>query len=135
MNKSVFIGLVIGGCLLLAGAGELIDITGGITIRTHVAPDEVALTIFNPLLPGVSVRPTWTVFKNAPAKEIELVLSTQTQEYSLAHTKFLFGNTRAIVPCDALAGDARLELVGQHDRDVISSVGVEILPPGPDCVR
>ena len=135
MNRQFGIGLLVVGCLGLVGVGALIDAIGGVTVRTNVAPDTTALTVFDPLLPGTFVKPTWTVGKDSSNKEVELMLTTEAKDYSLVHTKFIFGGARIQVPCDVAAGSARLELVGQQDRDVISSVAVEILPPGPDCVR
>ena len=135
MNRQVGIGLVVAGCVGLIGVGALIDVTGGVTIRASVAPDTVALTVFDPLLPGTGVKPTWTVAKGSAKKEVELMLITEARDYVVVRTKFIFGNTRIQVPCDIAPGNARLELVGQQDGDVISSVAVEILSPGPDCVR
>lgn len=135
MNKQVGIGLLVAGCVGLLGIGIIIDAVGGVSIRTNIALDTMALTVFDPLLPGASVKPTWTVAKDSINRTVELVLVTQTKEYMLVHTNFSFGNARILVPCDVVSGKARLELVGQQNRDVISSVSVEILPPGPDCVR
>lgn len=135
MNSNVGIGLLIVGCIGLVGIGALIDATGGVTVRTNIAPDSVALTVFNPLSPGALSNPTWSVVKNSLNKEVELVLITQTKEHSLVHGSFISGTARVVIPCDVVSGKARLELIGQQNRNVLSSVPVEILPPGPDCVR
>lgn len=135
MNRQFGIGLLVGGCFGLVGVGTLIDAIGGVTVRTNIAPDNTALAAFNPLLPGATVKPTWTVAKDSVNKEVELILVTEVKDFSLVRTKFIFGGARIQVPCDIASGNARLELVGQQDSDVISSVAVEILPPGPDCVR
>lgn len=135
MNSKVGIGLLVTGCVGLIGVGALIDAVGGVTIRTSVAPDTVALAVFDPLSPGTQVNPTWSVAKDSPNKEIELVLITQTKEYLLVHASFISGTARVVIPCELVSGSARLELVGQQNRNVISSVPVKILPPGPDCVR
>lgn len=135
MNKQLGIGLIIAGCAALLGIGIIIDAVGGVTIRTNIAPDTTALTVFDPLLPGAFVKPTWTTMKDSVHRAVELVLVTQVKEYLLVRTNFSFGNARISVPCDIVSGSARLALVGQQSGDVISSVSVEILPPGPDCVR
>lgn len=135
MNKQLGIGLIIAGCVALLGIGIIIDAVGGVSIRTNIAPDTTALTVFDPLLPGASVKPTWTTMKDAVHRAVELILVTQIKEYHLIRTSFSYGNARILVPCDVTPGSARLELVGQQSGDVISSVSVEILPPGPDCVR
>ncbi len=135
MNKRVGIGLLAAACVGLIGVGALIDAIGGVTVRTNIASDAVALTVFDPLLPGTQVRPTWTVVAGSVNRDVEIVLVTTSKDYPLVRTKLLFGNTRATLPCDLIAGNARLELIGQQDREVISSVAVDILPAGPDCVR
>lgn len=135
MNKGLGIGLLLVGCVGLVGVGVLIDLVGGITARTNIAPDTVALTVFDPLLPGASVRPSWNVAKDSFNKDVEVVLVTQAKDYSLAHTPFTLGSSHVQVPCDIASDKARFELVGQQNRDVLSSVGVKILSPGPDCVR
>lgn len=135
MNKQFGIGLLVVGCVGLIGIGALIDAIGGVTIRTNIAPDMTALTVFDPLLPGTYARPTWAVAQDSIPKEVDLVLRTMSRAYVLVRTKFSFGNARIQIPCDVVAGSARLELLGRQDHEVISSVAVEILPPGPDCVR
>ena len=135
MTKQLGIGLLVTGCVALLGIGIIIDVVGGVSIRTNIAPDMAALTVFDPLLPGTFVKPTWTVAKGSVQRTVELVLVTQTKKYRLVHTNFSFGNARMRIPCNIVPGKARLELVGKQSRDVISSVSVEILPPGPDCVR
>lgn len=135
MNRQVGGVLVIVGCLALVGVGALIDATGGVTIRTNIAPDITGLTVFDPLLPGTHVKPSWTVTKGVANREVELVLVTEEKEYSLARTKFNVGSGLIVIPCELAGGNVRIELIGQQDRDVISSIEVEVLPPGPDCVR
>jgi len=135
MNRQVGIALTVVSCLALVGIGALVDVVGGVTVRTNVAPDTVSLTVFDPLLPGAVVTPTWTVASTDVKRPVLLVLVTATKEYTLAQTNFFAGRVRAQVPCDIAAGDARLELVGEQEGDRISSVAVEVLSPGPDCVR
>lgn len=135
MNKRFRIGLLVAGCVGLIGIGALIDAIGGVTVRTNIAPDTTALSVFDPLLPGTFIKPTWTVIEDSVNKEVELMLVTEAQTYTLARTTFKAGSARIQIPCDIVSGNARLELVGEQDGDVISSVAVEILPPGPDCVR
>lgn len=135
MNRQFGIGLLVAGCLGLVSVGALIDAIGGVTVRTNIAPDTTALTVFDPLLPGTFVKPTWTAQKDSSNKEVELMLTTEAKDYSLVRTKFIFGTARIQIPCDIASGNARLELSGQQEGEVISSVAVEILPPGPDCVR
>lgn len=135
MNKRARTGFLMVACIGLIGVGALIDAIGGIAVRTNIAPDTALLTVFDPLLPGSIVSSAWNVSEGETKKEVALVLVTPTQDFTLIHTSFVTGNARILIPCEVLPGNARLELVGEEQRNVISSVAVEILPPGPDCVR
>lgn len=135
MNKQAGITLIIVSCAALVGVGALIDAVGGVTIRTNVGPDKAQLTVYEPLLPGTQVRPTWTVSEGDVNREVKLLLITEGRDYTLVSSPFRAGGALVVIPCGIVGEKGRLELVGAQDRGVISSVAVEFLPAGPDCVR
>lgn len=119
----------------LVGVGVLVDRFGYVEIRTNNSDRAITLSVLNPILLGVPVLVRWQGHEEMQDRAIELRMVHAQETVSFGITPLVAGLARIHVSCTSSLTPARIELVEQATGAILASAAVELLPPGPDCVR
>lgn len=122
------------GALLLIGIGLIVDRVGGFAIRTDDVSSSISLSFSQPSLRGVPLTIRWQGQQQGNfAVTMQLISPSGT--VVLGSGKLFSGSMHITIPCALPESPARLELIDTSTRAILASSPIDILPPGPDCVR
>lgn len=135
MTRNLRIATAAFSIFALVGVGVLVDRFGYVEIRTNNSERAITLSIPNPILLGVPVVVRWQGHEEMQDRAVELRIVHAQETVSFGATSLVSGLARIHVSCTSLLAPARIELVEQTTEAILASAAIDLLPPGPDCVR
>lgn len=136
MNSKVTWAII--GVAALLGLGYLASRVGNIGARSArngtIVP---ALTLSDPLVPGVAVAVHWTTSLGQETEPVVLKARSNQVEEIVGQGEFGAGQAMITIPCE-FGGETigvGLYKVVDASEQLITQQTVRVLPPGPDCLR
>lgn len=127
------------GAVGLTGLGYLANQVGGIAIRgVGDTAGQVTLEVSAPAILGVDTVVHWSTARQASESKVNVAVRTLSGEQVVGEALLSDGQVTVQIPCNVGTDRATIVL------NAIDELGneqllvwreVEVLPPGPDCLR
>ena len=134
MNKKTHYTSLGISVFLLLGIGLALDRVGGLSIRTDDSTSSVNLSFSEPAVVGVPLLVRWQKEGSANIG-VALRLVSGEHTHLLGEGQFLEGAMTITLPCQLSPAPYRLELFDVLNDALLGVQEIQVLPPGPDCVR
>lgn len=136
MNKKQLWGITALGVICLLFIGVLINIIGGVSIRSNdTSFSRIAMHIVSPLTAGGHTVIRWDTPTTIASQRVMVVLRSKEGITALSEIPFFAGTASIQIPCSEKEGSATIELISSQDKSLIAWDTVTITSAGPDCAR
>lgn len=124
---------VVLGLIIFLLVGVLAGKVGGVAIRKQSAiMSNVILSVSEPMMRGVPVRIEWIVGQMVD-RPVNIFYRENGRETQIGQARWQDGRAVIQVPC-SIGGVGTLLIRQVSGGQMITSLAVELAPPGPECV-
>ncbi len=124
--------------LVIAGAIVLMALAigaGNIEIRRVRSGNDIVVVLSEPVVPGVGTVVRWEALAGLPNQPVEFRIRDTVAEQSFGQARLRDGKATVFFPCTIASGSANLLMVSVSTGALLHQTPVDLLPPGPDCLR